>query len=134
MRQEKIKLLEYLKFDLLPRLRDKRDIDYVKKQIEKLMKEIENAKNILIDNLGNKAKPTDADTNNNRINAITKSIELNKEYSNIATTTFSAVIGGLKDLNRQSKAICIKALNSGSRKSTEESAISGDIFANVEII
>ena len=46
MNQEKIKLLEYLKFDLLPRLRDKRDIDYVKKQIEKLMKEIENAKNI----------------------------------------------------------------------------------------
>lgn len=46
MNQDKIKLLEYLKFDLLPRLRDKRDIDYVKKQIEKLMKEIENAKNI----------------------------------------------------------------------------------------
>ena len=46
MRQEKIKLLEYLKFNLLRRLRDKRDIDYVKKQIEKLMKEIENAKNI----------------------------------------------------------------------------------------
>ena len=46
MRQEKIKLLEYLKFDLLPRLRVKRDIDYVKKQIEKLMKEIENAKDI----------------------------------------------------------------------------------------
>ena len=46
MNQEKIKLLEYLKFDLLPRLRDKRHIDYVKKQIEKLMKEIENAKNI----------------------------------------------------------------------------------------
>ena len=46
MNQEKIKLLEYLKFDLLPRLRDKRDIDCVKKQIEKLMKEIENAKNI----------------------------------------------------------------------------------------
>ena len=46
MRQEKIKLLEYLKFDLLPRLRDKRDIDYVKKQIAKLIKEIESAKNI----------------------------------------------------------------------------------------
>ena len=46
MTQDKIKLLEYLKFDLLPRLRDKRDIDYVKKQIEKLMKEIESAKDI----------------------------------------------------------------------------------------
>ena len=46
MQEEKIKLLEYLKFDLLPRLKDKRDIDYVKKQIEKLMKEIENAKDI----------------------------------------------------------------------------------------
>lgn len=103
-------------------------------KIEAYIKQLENAKNILIDNLGNETKPTDTDTNNNRINAITKSIELNKEYSNIATTTFSAVIGSLKDLNRQSKAICIKALNSGSRKSTKESAISGDIFANVEII
>lgn len=46
MQQEKVRLLEYLKFDLLPRLKDKRDIDYVKKQIAKLMKEIENGKNI----------------------------------------------------------------------------------------
>ena len=103
-------------------------------KIEAYIKQLEKAKDSLVKNLGKEDNTTDTDTNNNRINAITKSIELNKEYSNIATTTFSAVIGGLKDLNRQSKAICIKALNSGSRKSTEESAISGDIFANVEII
>ena len=103
-------------------------------KIEAYIKQLEKAKDSLVKNLGNEDKATDTDRNSNRINAITKSIELNKEYSNIATTTFSAVIGALKDLNRQSKAICIKALNSGSRKSTEESAISGDIFANVEII
>ena len=103
-------------------------------KIEAYIKQLEKAKNSLVKGLGKEGNTTDTDTNSNRINAITKSIELNKEYSNIATTTFSAVIGSLKDLNRQSKAICIKALNSGSRKSTEESAISGDIFANVEII
>ena len=103
-------------------------------KIEAYIKQLEKAKDSLVKGLGKEDNTTDTDTNNNRINAITKSIERNKEYSNIATTTFSAVIGALKDLNRQSKAICIKALNSGSRKSTEESAISGDIFANVEII
>ena len=103
-------------------------------KIEAYIKQLEKAKNSLVKGLGKEDNTNDTDTNSNRINAITKDIELNKEYSNIATTTFSAVIGGLKDLNRQSKAICIKALNSGSRKSTEESAISGDIFANVEII
>ena len=103
-------------------------------KIAAYIKQLENAKNSLVKNLGNETNPTDTDTNSNRINAITKDIDLNKEYSNIATATFSAIIGSLKDMNRQCKAICIKALNSGSRKSTEESAISGDIFANVEII
>lgn len=103
-------------------------------KIEAYIKQLEKAKGSLVKGLGKEDNTTDTDTNSNRINAITKSIELNKEYSNIATTTFSAIIGALKDVNRQSKAICIKALNSGSRKSTEESAISGDIFANVEII
>ena len=103
-------------------------------KIETYIKQLEKAKDSLVKGLGSEKKEKDTDVHSNRINAINKDIELNKEYSNIATTTFSAVIGGLKDLNRQSKAICIKALNSGSRKSTEESAISGDIFANVEII
>ena len=103
-------------------------------KIEAYIKQLEKAKDSLVKGLGSEKKEKDTDVHSNRINAITKDVELNKEYSNIATTTFSAVIGGLKDLNRQSKAICIKALNSGSRKSTEESAISGDIFANVEII
>lgn len=103
-------------------------------KIEAYIKQLESAKNSLVKDLGNEGNTSNTDTNSNRINSITKDIELNKEYSNIATTAFSAVIGALKDQNRQSKAICIKALNSGSRKSTEESAISGDIFANVEII
>ena len=103
-------------------------------KIEAYIKQLEKAKNSLVKGLGKEGNTTDTDRNSNKINAITKDIELNKEYSNIAVTTFSAIIGALKDYNRQSKAICIKALNSGSRKSTEESAISGDIFANVEII
>ena len=103
-------------------------------KIEAYIKQLEKAKNSLVKGLGKEDNTTDTDTNSNRINAITKDIELNKEYSNMAVTVFSAGVGALKDWNRQAKAICIKALNSGSRKSTEESAISGDIFANVEII
>ena len=56
------------------------------------------------------------------------------------TTSLSAMIGAFKDRNRQCKAICVKALNSGSRKKDatadevgkNESA--ADIFADVEII
>lgn len=103
-------------------------------KIEAYIKQLEKAKNSLVKGLGKEGNTTDTDMNSNRINSITKDIEINKEYSNMAVAVYSAIIGALKDTNRQCKAICIKALNSGSRKSTEESAISGDIFANVEII
>ena len=72
------------------------------------------------------------------MNELTQNASLYRSYSNIVTTAFSTAIGAMKDCNRQSKAMCVKALNSGSRKNTDESAMYGygdsDIFAGVEII
>lgn len=103
-------------------------------KIGKYIKELEKARDIVTKSLGSDGdSDATTDMKSNRINAITKNVELQKEYSNIATTAFSVFIGAIKDANRQAKAICVRALNSGSKKSTEESAV-GDIFAGVEIV
>ena len=67
----------------------------------------------------------------------TQDIGLAKDRSQYLTTALSAMIGAFKDRNRQCKAICVKALNSGSRKKNESAIIANegaDIFADVEII
>lgn len=108
--------------------------------IDKYCNSLEDAKKELLrymeDSKSNKAKEAQA----NKMKTITQQITLTKDNAQYFTTAFSLFIGAFKDRNRQSKAICVKALNSGSRKKdatadeigTNESAT--DIFANVEII
>lgn len=93
------------------------------------IKQLEKANDLLSDKVDEK----NSEKINTKMAGITSKANLYREYGNIATTAFSALIGALKDSNRQAKAICVKALNSGSRK--DESAVyGGDIFASVEII
>lgn len=114
----------------------KKSQDNATKTINDLIKNLERAKELVAKSMPGDNN-VDTDHKNNQIASITKHVELEKGRSNILTTSFSMLIGALKDRNRQCKAICVKALNSGSRKSTEESAMYGefgDIFAGVEII
>lgn len=114
-----------------------RSRDNIVREINNFIKNLEKAKDIVLNGMDTKTD-SEAELNNNstRINAISKKVELEKGLTTIYTTAYGAEIGAIKDRNRQAKAICVKALNSGSKKSTEESAIYGveDIFANVEII
>lgn len=108
--------------------------------IDKYCKVLEDTKKELLkymeDSKGDKAK----EAQSNKMKTVTQQIALTKDNAQYFTTAFSLFIGAFKDRNRQSKAICVKALNSGSRKKdatadtieTNESAT--DIFANVEII
>ena len=104
------------------------------KKINDYIKILEKARDIVTKGMGAEGESEKTtEMKSRRINSISKDIELHKEYSNIITTTFGVVIGFCKDANRQSKAICVKALNSGSRKD-ESAMLGGDIFAGVEII
>ena len=75
-----------------------------------------------------------------KIIAINQAISLAKDKAQYMTMLYSITIGAYKDANRQAKAICVKALNSGSKKKDatadevgkNESA--ADIFADVESI
>ena len=112
--------------------KDQREIT---KDINDYIKKLEKARDLIVKSIGgndNKINGND-ETKNNRVNAIAKDIEFRREISNIVTIAFSAKIGAYKDQNRQCKAICVKALNSGSRKD-ESAVVGGDIFAGVEII
>lgn len=97
--------------------------------INSWIKQLEKANDLLSDKVDEK----NSESINTKMAGITSMANLYRAYGNIATAAFSALIGALKDSNRQAKAICVKALNSGSRK--DESALyGGDIFAGVEII
>ena len=108
--------------------------------IDKYCNSLEDAKKELLKYM-DQAKDNNAkEAQSNKMNSVTQQISLTKDNAQYFTTAFSLFIGAFKDRNRQSKAICVKALNSGSRKKdatadaigTNESA--ADIFANVEII
>ena len=108
----------------------------INKNIDNIIKNFEKARDVVYKSIKD---DDDNDTKTNkgdRMNELTQDVSLYRSCSNIVTTAFSTAIGAMKDCNRQSKAMCVKALNSGSRKSTEESAMynDSDIFANVEII
>lgn len=108
--------------------------------IDKYCNSLEDAKKELLKYM-DQAKDNNAkEAQSNKMKTVTQQIALTKDNAQYFTTAFSLFIGAFKDANRQSKAICVKALNSGSRKKeatadaigTNESA--ADIFANVEII
>ena len=108
--------------------------------IDKYCKSLEDAKKVLLKAMDNTETKEAKEKQSNKMKSITQQIALTKDNAQYFTTAFSLFIGAFKDVNRQSKAICVKALNSGSRKKdatadaigTNESA--ADIFANVEII
>lgn len=108
--------------------------------IDKFCNSLEDAKKILLKGMDNTESNEAKEKQSNKMKFLTQVIGLTKDGAQYFTTAFSLFIGAYKDLNRQSKAICVKALNSGSRKKeatadaigTNESA--ADIFANVEII
>ena len=108
--------------------------------IDKYCKSLEDAKKVLLKAMDHTETNEGKEKQSNKMNFLTQTIALTKDSAQYLTTAFSLFIGAYKDLNRQSKAICVKALNSGSRKKdatadaigTNESA--ADIFANVEII
>ena len=99
--------------------------------INSWVKKLESAKNIVLK--GNSNTGDDMEKGTAKIAGLNGQVAIWKERANIATTAYGALIGALKDANRQAKAICIKALNSGSRKD-ESAMLGGDIFAGVEII
>ena len=106
-----------------------------KKFLDDYCKKLEKAKDILLKNDPKTEKGMQ--NRSERMQALTQAIGLIKDISQYATTSLSAMIGAFKDRNRQCKAICVKALNSGSRKKNESATIANegaDIFADVEII
>ena len=108
--------------------------------IDKYCNSLEDAKKELLKYMDQAEDNRGKEIQSNKMKTVTQQITLTKDNAQYFTTAFSLFIGAYKDLNRQSKAICVKALNSGSRKKdatadaigTNESA--ADIFANVEII
>ena len=108
--------------------------------IDKYCNSLEDAKKELLKYMDQAKDNSEKEIQSNKMKTVTQQITLTKDNAQYLTTAFSLFIGAYKDLNRQSKAICVKALNSGSRKKdatadaigTNESA--ADIFANVEII
>ena len=115
---------------------EKKLTDKIKKFIDDLTK----VKNKISKDIGGtQANPDDNDTitvKQDRMSSISDIIDINKSFSQLATTAYGAYIGALKDRNRQNKAICVKALNSKSNKRLEKVGESAeyDIFANVNII
>ena len=146
--KEEFKVTSSLCLEAFSRISDtKKNIDDIKNfqkefntGIDKYCNSLEDAKKELLKYMDqakdNKAK----EAQSNKMKTVTQQIALTKDNAQYFTAAFSLFIGAYKDLNRQSKAICVKALNSGSRKKdatadaigTNESAT--DIFANVEII
>lgn len=107
----------------------------VTKTLDDYCRKLEKAKDILLKNDPKTEKGMQ--NRSERMQALTQGIGLVKDASQYATTALSAMIGAFKDRNRQCKAICVKALNSGSRKKNESATIANegaDIFADVEII
>ena len=108
--------------------------------INKYCKVLEDTKKVLLKYMEDSKPGKPKEAQSNKMKTVTQQITLTKDNAQYFTTAFSLFIGAYKDLNRQSKAICVKALNSGSRKKdatadaigTNESA--ADIFADVEII
>ena len=108
--------------------------------INKYCKVLEDTKKVLLKYMEDSKPGKPKEAQSNKMKTVTQQIALTKDNAQYFTTAFSLFIGAFKDANRQSKAICVKALNSGSRKKdatadaigTNESA--ADIFANVEII
>ena len=108
--------------------------------IDKYCNSLEDAKKVLLKAMDYTETKEAKEKQSNKMKTVTQQIALTKDNAQYFTAAFSLFIGAYKDLNRQSKAICVKALNSGSRKKeatadaigTNESA--ADIFANVEII
>lgn len=108
--------------------------------IDKYCNSLEDAKKELLKYMEDSKSNDAKEAQSNKMKTVTQQIALTKDNAQYFTTAFSLFIGAFKDRNRQSKAICVKALNSGSRKKdatadtieTNESAT--DIFANVEII
>lgn len=108
--------------------------------INKYCDSLEDAKEELLKYMDQAEDNREKEIQSNKMKTVTQQIALTKDNAQYFTTAFSLFIGAFKDANRQAKAICVKALNSGSRKKdatadaigTNESA--ADIFANVEII
>ena len=108
--------------------------------IDKYCNSLEDAKKVLLKAMDYTETKEAKEKQSIKMNFLTQAIALTKDSAQYLTTAFSLFIGAFKDANRQAKAICVKALNSGSRKKdatadaigTNESA--ADIFANVEII
>lgn len=105
--------------------------------IDKYCTSLEKAKATLTKYMGDTKDEKVKGSMSSKMQRTTQDIGLAKDRSQYLTTALSAMIGAFKDRNRQCKAICVKALNSGSRKKNESATIANegaDIFADVEII
>ena len=105
--------------------------------IDKYCNALEQAKTVLTKYMEDSKDEKVKGSMSSKMQRTTQDIGLAKDRSQYLTTALSAMIGAFKDRNRQCKAICVKALNSGSRKKNESAIIANDgadIFADVEII
>ena len=101
--------------------------------IDKYIKKLEKARDVIMKSINtNTNSEEEVNNKTDRMTEITQTCNIYRNASNTLTVVFSMMVQAYKDQNRQAKAICVKALNSGSRK--DESAVGGDIFAGVEII
>ena len=111
----------------------------INNNINSYCNKLEKAKDILVKNISSNNEMQNKN-DSAKIIAINQAISLAKDKAQYMTMLYSITIGAYKDANRQAKAICVKALNSGSKKKDatadevgkNESA--ADIFADVEII
>ena len=102
--------------------------------IDKYIKKLEKARDVIMKSI-NTNTDSEGEVNNktDRMTEITQTCNIYRNASNTLTVVFSMMVQAYKDQNRQAKAICVKALNSGSRKD-ESAFVGGDIFPGVEII
>ena len=81
-----------------------------------------------------RAKMADAQAKDKQIKKLNRDIDVYKAFSNDVTVYFGAKAKALADMNRQAKAICVKALSYKHEAATVAESNTFDIFAGVEIV
>ena len=123
---------------------NKKTVDALKKEEKEAVKAIED----IIKKLENEAKAldkgamadakaandADAQAKDKQIKKLNRDIDVYKAFSNDVTVYFGAKAKALADMNRQAKAICVKALSYKHEAATVAESNTFDIFAGVEIV
>lgn len=109
-------------------------------KIDKLIKTLDSViKKINTTRPASKNDEPTVSADNNTIKLIGQDIDVAKAAGNAATEAYGIIIGALKDRNRQSKAICVKALSykhEGARYGSGSyyAESTDDLFAGVSIL